>query len=105
MNDFTRIYYFVFGLITLGAAIQGLMAGSMISLVAGGICGVLILAGGFLLPGNASLALILALIGSLGIAGRFVPTYFKSHTLWPAATLALLSVVSIVLTVLAFVKK
>ena len=105
MNDFTRIYYFLFGLITLGAAIQGLLAGSVISLVAGGILCALILAGGFLLPANATLALILALIGSLGIAGRFVPAYFKSHALWPAGTLALLSVISVVLTVLAFVKK
>ena len=105
MIEFTKVFYIAFGLVTIAAAVQGMLAGSVISLVAGGICGGLILAGGFMLPGNITVALVLALIGSLGIAGRFVPAFLKTHAIWPAGVLAVLGVVSVLLTVLAFVKK
>ncbi len=105
MIEFTRIFYIAFGLITIAAAVQGMLAGSVVSLIAGGILGALILAGGFMLPTNTTVALILALVGSLGIAGRFVPVFLKTHGIWPAGILALLGAVSIVLTVLVFVKK
>ena len=100
-----QIFYYVFGAITLAAAVQGYLAGSPISLIAGGILGLLILAGAFLFPSNLTLALILVLVGSVGIAGRFVPGFFKTQTLWPSGVLALLSVVGIVLALTAFVRK
>ncbi len=97
-------FYFVFGLITLAAAIQGAIAGSKISLIAGGVLGGLVLAGGCLY--GSTLALILALIGSLGIAGKFMPDFLKKgKKIWPAGTLGLLGVVSLVLTVLTFVRR
>ena len=101
-----QVFYYVFGAITLGAAVQGYLAGSPISLIAGGILGLLILAGCFLFTSNATVALILALVGLLGIAGRFVPAFFKSnYQVWPAGTLAVLSVIGLILTVVALVKK
>jgi len=106
MLDITKIYFFIFGAITLGGAIQGAMKGSMISLGAGGALAALILAGGFLIATKTNLALILALVGAIGVAGKFIPDFLKKgHALWPAGTLATLSVVSIVLTILAFAKK
>lgn len=105
MIEFTKIFYIVFGLITIAAGVQGMLAGSTISLVAGGILGAMILAGGFMLPGNMTVALVLALIGSLGVAGRFVPQFLKTHTIWPAGVLALLGVAGLILTIAAFLKK
>lgn len=106
MLDLTKTYYFIFGAITVAAAIQGAMAGSMISLVAGGVLGGLILAGGFLLAAKTQLALILALVGAIGVAGKFIPDFFKKgHAIWPAGTLGLLSLISIGLTIAAFAKK
>jgi uncharacterized membrane protein (UPF0136 family) len=101
-----QFFYYVFGVITLAAAIQGKLAGSTISLVAGGILALLIIAGGYLLNSNPTLALVLALVGSLGVAGRFVPAFFKkSYELWPSGTLGLLGVVGVVLAIAGFVRK
>ena len=102
----SQIFYYVFGVVTLAAAIQGKLAGSTISLVACGILALLIIAGGYLLNSNPTLGLVLALVGSLGVAGRFVPAFFKkNYELWPAGALGLLGIVGIVLAVLAFAKK
>ena len=102
----SQFFYYIFGAITLAAAIQGKLAGSTISLVAGGILAVLILVGGYLLGANPTLGLILVLVGSLGVAGRFVPAFFKKgYALWPAGTLGLLGVIGVVLAIAGFLKK
>jgi uncharacterized membrane protein (UPF0136 family) len=104
-----KTYLLVFGIIVLAAAVQGFLAGSKASLIAGGILGVCILTGVFLLGDNRNVALILALVGSLGIAGRFIPAFFKAPdkmaVLWPHATLALLAIIGIALTVKEFMRK
>jgi hypothetical protein len=104
-----KTYFFIFGVIILGAGIQGALAGSMISLIAAAILGGLVLAGGYLLGSNMTLALVLALIGALGIAGKFLPAFLKAPdkaaSIWPAGILATLAVVSLVLTILAFVRR
>lgn len=99
-------YLIVFAVIVLAAAIQGAVAGSMISLVAGGILGGLVLAGALMLGANPTVALILALIGSLGIAGRFVPAFFKKgHAIWPAGTLGVLALISLVWIIVTFARR
>jgi len=104
-----KIYFFIFGAIILGAGIQGAMAGSMISLIAAAVLGGLVLAGGYLLGSNPTLALVFALIGALGIAGKFLPAFLKAPdkaaVIWPAGILATLAVVSIALTIAAFVRR
>lgn len=101
-------YLFIFGAIVIAAGIQGMLAGSMISLIAAGILGGLILAGGFMLGTKTTVALILALIGSVGVAGKFLPTFLKSSNkgaaIWPAGVLAILSVIGIVLTVMQLIR-
>jgi hypothetical protein len=102
-------YLFIFGAVILAAGVQGLLAGSVISIVAAGVLGGLVLAGAFMLGTKTTLALILALVGALGIAGRFLPVFLKAPdkaaALWPAGVLAILGVISLVLTVQALVKK
>jgi uncharacterized membrane protein (UPF0136 family) len=107
MLDLTKIFYFVFGLITLGGGIQGyITAQSGKSLVAGGISGVLLLLAGWLVQsGKTTPGLILGLVITLGLAGRFLPLFFKGGGWWPAGVEGWLGAVGVVLTVLAFVKK
>jgi hypothetical protein len=101
-----KTYLLVFAIIVIAAAIQGAVAGSMISLIAGGVLGALILAGALMLGANPTLALILALVGSLGIAGRFIPAFFKKgYAIWPAGILGLLAAIAIVWVVLTLVRR
>lgn len=107
MLDPTRIFYFVFGLITLGGGIQAFIhVGSKASLIAGGISGVLLLVAGWLLQTQKTMpGLILGLIVTLGLAGRFLPKFFKDGGWWPAGVEGWLGLIGVVLTILAFVKK
>jgi uncharacterized membrane protein (UPF0136 family) len=102
-------YLLIFGAIVLAAGVQGFLAGSTVSLIAAGILGACLLVAAFLLGSNHTVALVLALIGCLGIAGRFVPTFLKAGdkmaALWPAGILAVLGIVGLVMVVQAFLKR
>lgn len=107
MLDLTRIFYFVFGLITLVGGIQAFASvGSMPSLIAGGISGVLLLIAGWLVQtGKTMPGLILGLVITLGLAGRFLPKFFKDGGWWPAGVEGWLGAAGLILSVLALVKK
>ena len=107
MLDSTRLFYFVFGLITLGGGIQGFLnAGSKASLIAGGISGVLLLLAGWLVQtGKTTPGLVLGLVVTLGLAGRFLPKFLKDGGWWPAGIEGILGVLGVVLTVAAFLKR
>jgi uncharacterized membrane protein (UPF0136 family) len=102
-----QLFYYVFGLITLGGGIQAFVSvKSKASLIAGGISGLLLLLAGWLIQaGQGTAGLILGLIVSLGLAGRFLPKFFKEKSWWPAGVEGWLGVIGVVLTVLAFVVK
>lgn len=107
MIDLTRIYYFVFGLITLIGGVQAFLSiGSKPSLIAGGISGILLLLAGWLVhTGKTTPGLILGLVISLGLAGRFLPKFFKDGSWWPAGVEGWLGAIGLVLSILALVKK
>ena len=107
MLDPTRIYYYIFGLITLGGGIQAFVhVGSKASLIAGGISGILLLVAGWLLQsGQVNPGLVVGLIVTLGLAGRFLPKFFKTGGWWPAGVEGWLGLIGVLLTVAAFVKK
>jgi hypothetical protein len=74
-----QYFYFLFGAVTIAAAIQGAIAGSMVSLIAGGL---------------------------LGVAGKFVPDFLKKgYAIWPAGVLGVLGVIGVVLTLVGFFRK
>jgi uncharacterized membrane protein (UPF0136 family) len=101
-----KIYFIVFGVLTiLGGVFGYVRAGSMASIIAGSVAGVLILAAALLLPGNVTAGLILAGVVSLVLAGRFLPVFLRTGDFMPAGMMALLSVIGIVMAVLAFVKR
>ena len=107
MRDLTKIFYFVFGLITLIGGVQAFVTvGSKPSLIAGGISGILLLLAGWLVQsGKTTPGLILGLVITLGLAGRFLPKFFKDGSWWPAGVEGWLGAVGLILSVLALLKK
>lgn len=106
MIDNARLFYYVFGLITLVGGVQGFLSGSKASLIAGGISGVLLLIAGWLVQtGKTMPGLILGLVITLGLAGRFLPLFLKKGGWWPAGVEGILGTIGVVLTVLALVKR
>ena len=107
MIDNARLFYYVFGLITLVGGVQAFLSiGSKPSLIAGGISGVLLLVAGWLVQTQKTMpGLILGLVITLGLAGRFLPKFFKGGGWWPAGIEGILGAIGVVLTVLALLKK
>ena len=101
-----KIYFIIFGVLTiLGGVIGYLRAGSMASIIAGSISGILILVAALLLPGNVVAGLALAGVISLLLAGRFLPAFIRTGEFMPAGMMSLLSIIGIIMAVLAWVKR
>ena len=101
-----KIYFIVFGLLTIVGGIIGYVkAGSTVSIIAGSISGILILVAAFLLPNNAAIGLALAGVISILLAGRFVPAFIKNGDLMPAGLMSVLSVIGIIMAAVAWMKK
>ena len=104
MTDFARYYLFVFGLLTILGGVMGFVkAQSRASLIAGGISGVLLLIAGWLMGEHRTGGLIMGLVLSVLLAGRFVPGYLKTKKFMPAGLMSILSVIGIVVLVAALV--
>ncbi len=101
-----RIYFVIYGVLTIvGGLIGYLKAGSVISVVSGGIAGLLLLLAAWLLTTNQLAGLSIALIVSLLLAGRFVPKFIGTGKIMPAGLMSLLSVLGIVFAVAAWLKR
>ncbi len=101
-----KIYFIVFGLLTIIGGIIGYASkGSMASIIAGSVSGILLLAAAFLLPNNATAGLALAGIVSILLAGRFLPAFLKTGDFMPAGMMSILSVIGIIMAVLAWMKR
>ena len=101
-----KIYFIIFGLLTIiGGVIGYASKGSMASIVAGSISGILLLVGAFLLPNNATAGLAVAGIVSILLAGRFIPAFMKTGDFMPAGMMSILSAIGIVVAILAFLKR
>ena len=106
MIGLAKIYFIIFGVLTIiGGVIGYVKAGSTASIIAGSVAGILLLVAAFILPGNAMAGLALAGIVSILLAGRFVPAFFKTHQMMPAGLMSVLSVIGIVVTIVAWMKK
>ena len=101
-----KVYFIVFGILTIAGGIVGYAkAGSVISIIAGSISGVLLLVAAFLLPEHQVAGLIVALVVSLLLAGQFVPKFFSTHKVMPAGLMSVLSVLGIVVALAAWLRK
>lgn len=102
MLAFAKIYFLLFGLITIVSGVTGYVkANSLPSLIAGGVLGALMMLGGFLLPENWHVGLGLAVFVSLALAGRFIPA-LRKRIYNPGAYLVPLAILGLILGVLAF---
>jgi len=101
-----KIYFIVFGVLTIAGGIVGYVkAGSMASIIAGSITGVLLLVAAFLLPEHRAIGLATAFIISLLLAAQFVPKFIRTGRAMPAGMMSILSLIGIVAAIVAWVKK
>ena len=101
-----KIYFVVYGALTIiGGLIGYFKAGSAISAVSGTIAGILLLLAAWLLSSNQLAGLLIALVVSLLLAGRFLPKFISTGKVMPAGMMSLLSVVGLVFVVAAWLKR
>ena len=104
--DATSIYFLIFGALTItGGVIGYVKAGSLPSIIAGAITGVLLLVAGWIMPGNRGAGLIIGLVVSLLLAAQFVPKFIRTKSVMPAGLMSILSVIGVVLVIIAWLKK
>ena len=101
-----KIYFIVFGVLTVAGGVVGYVkAGSVASIVAGSITGVLLLVAAFLLPEHRAIGLATAFIISLLLAAQFAPQFIRTGRAMPAGMMSILSVIGIIVAIVAWVKK
>ena len=104
--EVAKIYFIVFGLLTIAGGVVGYVkAGSMASIIAGAITGILLLVAAFLLPDHRVAGLTIALIVSVLLAGQFVPKFLRTGTVMPAEVMSLLSLIGIIAAVVVWIRK
>ena len=103
MLEPAKIYFLVFGILTITGGIIGYVkAGSVISIVAGAITGIALIIAGLILPQNREIGLGLGLLTSAILAGQFIPRVFRTRRLVPAGVMAVLSVIGIIIAIVAW---
>lgn len=101
-----KIYFIVFGILTIAGGIVGyLRAGSVASVIAGGITGILLIIAGSLLPDYRAVGLATGFIVSLLLAGQFIPKFLATGKAMPAGMMSILSVIGIIMAIVAWLKK
>jgi len=101
-----KIYFIVFGLLTIVGGIIGYASkGSVPSIIAGSVAGIALLAAAHLLPSNAVAGLALGGLISILLAGRFIPAFIKTGAIMPAGMMSVLSVIGVIVAIVAWMKK
>jgi uncharacterized membrane protein (UPF0136 family) len=101
-----KIYFIVFGILTIAGGVIGYVrAGSMPSIIAGSISGILLLVAAFLLPDHRVAGLATGLIISLLLAGQFIPKFIRTGKAMPAGMMSILSAIGIIMAIVAWTKK
>jgi uncharacterized membrane protein (UPF0136 family) len=104
--EVAKIYFIVFGALTIAGGVVGYVkAGSVASILAGSITGVLLLVAAFLLPEHRAMGLATAFIISLLLAAQFVPKFIRTGRVMPAGMMSILSVIGVIAAIVAWVKK
>jgi uncharacterized membrane protein (UPF0136 family) len=107
-SKFLLVYIIIFAVLVIAGGVQGfLVKGSKISIIIASILGACALGGAYFLKTQPSLALVLAGLAFLGVAGRFFPAFLKAAdkaaALWPAGLLGVMGVAGLCMVIYAFV--
>ncbi len=106
MTSFAKLYFIVFGILTIvGGVIGYVQASSLPSLIAGSVAGLILLAGAFLMGRKRIPGLIVVLVASLALAGRFVPVFLAEGGFMPEGLMSVLSVIGLLVSVGALIKR
>jgi uncharacterized membrane protein (UPF0136 family) len=101
-----KIYFIIFGILTIAGGVIGYVkAGSMPSIVAGSISGVLLLIAAWLLPEHRAAGLIVGFMVSLLLIGQFLPKFMRTGKAMPAGMMSILSAIGIVLSIVAWLRR
>jgi uncharacterized membrane protein (UPF0136 family) len=104
--DATQLYFLIFGALTIiGGVIGYAKAGSLPSIIAGAVTGVLLLVAGWILPTNRMMGIVIGLIISFLLAAQFIPKLIRTGKVMPAGLMSILSVIGIVVAIVAWLKK
>lgn len=96
-------YLVFFGVATIGGGLMGfLKAKSKASLIAGSISGAALIAAGVMARQGSRAGLILGIVVSLALLGRFGVVFAKTRAMVPAGVMSLLSVIGVVLSAMTF---
>jgi uncharacterized membrane protein (UPF0136 family) len=102
----TKVYFLIFGVLTIAGGVVGYVkAGSVASIIAGSITGVLLVVAAFLLTEHRAIGLATAFIISLLLAAQFAPKFIRTGRAMPAGMMSILSVIGIIAAIVAWVKK
>ncbi|HJT80945.1 MAG TPA: TMEM14 family protein [Chthoniobacterales bacterium] len=105
MIEPAKIYFLVFGILTIAGGIMGYVkARSVASIVAGALTGLLLIVAALILTTYRELGLGLALFTSAILAGQFIPRLLRTRRFMPAGIMSLLSVVGIVVAIATWIK-
>jgi uncharacterized membrane protein (UPF0136 family) len=107
MLEFAKLYFFLFGVLTIAGGVMGFVkAGSRASLIAGGASGALLLVAGYLMwAGNVVGGLVCGGILSLALAGQFGPKFSRTRKMMPAGLMAILGIIGIAVATLGLVRR
>jgi uncharacterized membrane protein (UPF0136 family) len=106
MLGLAKIYFIIFGVLTVVGGIIGYVkAGSGASIIAGSISGILLIVAAFLLPEHTVAGLAVAFIVSFLLAGRFIPNLIRTGKVMPAGMMSILSAIGVVVALIAWFKK
>jgi len=101
-----KIYFIVFGVLTIAGGVLGYVkAGSLPSIIAGSITGVLLLVAASLLPEHRAIGLATGFVISLLLAAQFIPKFIRTGKAMPAGMMSILSVIGLIIALIAWVKK
>jgi uncharacterized membrane protein (UPF0136 family) len=102
----TKIYFLIFGALTIiGGIIGYVKAGSLPSIIAGTITGVLLIVAAALLPEHRAVGLATGFVISLILAAQFVPKFIRTGRVMPAGMMSILSVIGVAIAIIAWIKK
>jgi uncharacterized membrane protein (UPF0136 family) len=102
----TKIYFIIFGLLTIAGGVVGYVkAGSVPSIIAGSITGVLLLIAAFVMPEHRVAGIATALIVSLLLVAYFGRKYLSTGAIMPAGIMSVLSILGIIAAIVAWVKR